>query len=177
MQIQWCIQINCNFCGESFLKYKGHVNRALKNNQLLFCDKICLYLHRKSFKKPESEKKKEKSEYDKIYKLKNKERDAPKRAAYHKKTYNVEKEREKRKKKMHLHVKYCQQPKYKQYKREYDKKYRAKKNYGEFWEASLMLNDLEQVVDNKMAKQDLNLINKSQKRKRQWQRKSSLQTI
>jgi Neuraminidase (sialidase) len=68
-------------------------------------------------------------------------------------------------------VEYCRQPEYKEYKREYDVKYHAKKNYGEYWEAAILLNELENEIDNRTARKENKLYNKStSKRKRSWQK-------
>ena len=48
--------------------------------------------------------------------------------------------REKRKEE---HKKYIKTPKYKAWKKEYDRKHRAKKEYGDFWESHLIIKDIE----------------------------------
>lgn len=59
----------------------------------------------------------------------------------------------------------------------YDRKYRAKKLYGEYWESSIILNEIQKEYDNRIVKQENNLINKSQKRKRLWKQQNLTQKI
>jgi hypothetical protein len=72
---------------------------------------------------------------------------------------------------MPYHVEYCRQPEYRRNKKEYDEKYHAKKKYGEYWEAAILLNKLENEIDNRTARKENKLFQKSSgKRKRLWQR-------
>ena len=74
------------------------------------------------------------------------------------------------------HLEYCRTPEYKLYKKQYDKVRVAKQNYGEFFEASIVLNQLDLLIlpEKKEAKIQKGTYNKSQKRKRLW---NSLQKI
>jgi len=72
-------------------------------------------------------KKKLKAEYDKEYRLKNKEKMKLKKADYHKKTYNQEKERVRRKLRYNKHLEYIRTEKYREWKKRYDRIYTAKK--------------------------------------------------
>ena len=85
---------------------------------------------------------------------------------------NPEKYRKWRKKKQAAHNIYCLSPQYKKYKKKYDRKYRCKKKYGEFAEAASVLFDLEKAIDNRLAVAQNGLINKSQIRKRKWQKQT-----
>ena len=138
---------NCAQCSKEFQRERGQANRTLKKSGgIIFCSMDCKGLHYRSGKSIE-QKKQEKAEYDKQYREKNSDQLKAKKAAYFKKTYDPEKAKEHRKLIMPRHVEYCRQPKYKEYKRQYDQQYRAKKQYGDFWEAALALNQLEQEVN------------------------------
>ena len=67
----------------------------------------------------------EKRLYDMAYRAKNLERIKAGKRAYFQRTYDPREAAVERKKRMHLHVAYCRQPRYKAWKREYDRKYRA----------------------------------------------------
>ena len=73
-------------------------------------------------------KKLRKAAYDRRYRKLNRERIRANHAAYFQRTYDPIKAAKDRKKRMPEHVKYCRQPWYRAYKREYDRKRRA----GEF---------------------------------------------
>jgi hypothetical protein len=90
---------------------------------------------------------------------------------------NPEKYRRWRQEKQEAHNEYCRQPKYKEYKKGYDQSYRAKKDYGEFSEAAIVLMELEKEIDVRLAKKQNGLINKSQKRKRLWQKMQAKQNL
>ena len=117
----------------------------------------------------EIEKKRLKAEYDKAYRIKNRAKIKARKAAYFQKTYDPIKAAIDRKKRMPKHIEYCRQPKYKAWKKEYDRIYRAKKHYGEFWEAAIILNEIQQNVDNREAKKMNKIYNKSKKRKRAYE--------
>jgi hypothetical protein len=139
--------IICPYCGKQADKPLGAINAAKKRNENIYCSRVCaVYGRRKN--KTKEQLKKEKAEYDK------------------------EKSRIERKKNMQRHVEYCRSPEYRKKKKIYDQIHRAKKNYGELYECSIMLNELESNVNNRLAKSELNLINKSNKRKKIWQQKT-----
>jgi hypothetical protein len=122
--------------------------------------------------KTKEEKKLEKREYDKLYRAKNKERLRKEKAEWFKKDYaeNQEKYKTCRKEKYSKHLEYLSTPEYKAYKKTYDEKYRVKKKYGEFWESAIILKNIEEEIPNFEVKQQLGLINKSQKRKRNYEK-------
>ena len=84
--------------------------------------------------------KKEKAAYDREYRKKNLAWIKAKKADYFQRTYDPVKAAKERKKRMPEHVEYCRQPKYRAYKRKYDRKRRASK-FGEFAEAYEALKD------------------------------------
>lgn len=171
--------IVCPHCKKQANIPSGYVNRAKKLGVPRYCSKKCSGLARRH-NRTIAESKAIKSAYD----LKYKDRGYVLilRAWYFFDDYkkNPEKYRKIRQKKMPKHVEYCRQPKYKKYKEKYDKEYRAKKEYGEFWESHLALVKLEkELPSKKITKYNQGIINKTQKRKRKWQQenKSSMQRI
>lgn len=176
------MQAKCDYCGKTIHKYAGHINRAKKMGAGIYCDRKCAGLRRRTNETLE-EKKVHKQWYDlfiresmtedeKIYKSFNA------LVLFHLDYQaNPEKYRQERQRKMPAHVEYCRQPKYKKYKKEYDLNYRAKKDYGEFAEAAVVLFKLEDAIDVRLAKKENGLINKSQKRKRVWQKMQTKQAI
>lgn len=89
---------------------------------------------------------KNKAEYDREYRKKNKKLLKKKKRAYFERTYDPVKAAKERKKTMAQHVEYCRQPEYKKKKRKYDKKRRAEK-FGEFADAYELLQKLEKTIN------------------------------
>jgi hypothetical protein len=143
-----------------------------------FCDKKCCGLSKKT---SIEEKKKVKRIYDKRYRSKNLDRIRQNKKEYFKKDYlaNLEKYRQIRKEKYKKHLQYLNTSKYKKWKREYDKKYLAKKYFGKYWECAILLNELENFLLNNAPEGmhfRMGITNKTQKRKRLWQRTIKKQT-
>ena len=157
--------MECAYCGNEINK---KVHKGCKN---AYCSRECSGLARRK-NKTEQQKKAEKRLYDALYRIRNKPILQIKKAEYFKKDYseNPEKYKAIRRKRYKQHLEYLNTPEYKAYKKEYDRKYRAKKYYGEYWESNLLLQDIELQIDNREVKQQLNLINKSQKRKRNYEK-------
>lgn len=162
------VEIICPHCKNPAKKELREVNAAKKRKGQIFCSKKCAFDYRKTT--PE-QKKEVKKLYDKEYRQKNLEAIKVKKSLAFKKDYkeNPEKYRAIRKAKQQKHNEYCRQPKYKEKKKSYDEQYRAKKNYGEFWESAILVKEIVNEYDNRVVKQSNNLINKSRKRKRLWQ--------
>jgi len=166
----------CPICNEPFKKSLGHYNRAMKNGLRVFCDKDCAGIARR---KSVEEKKKVKAAYDKkIYNTP--ERQAA-RKRYFQNSYkrNPEKYKAIRRAKYPKHLEYLRRPEYKKYKKEYDVKYLAKKDFGIYWESAILLKELEDhllKIRPDGIKFQMGITNKTQKRKRLWQRtKKNLQ--
>lgn len=161
----------CDFCHNPTGKSIGQLNRARKEGLKIFCNRKCFGLSKRK-NKTEKEKKEEKRLYDIEYRKKNVDRLKKQKAEYFKKDYaaHPEKYKEIRRKNYHKHLEYLSTSKYKQWKKEYDKRYRAKKNFGVFAECQLILQELSEIVPSKKAKYDLGLINKSQIRKRNYEK-------
>lgn len=168
------VEIVCAFCGKVSKKYVGHVNRAKKEGLSVYCNRTCAGLGRRH-NKTQEQKKKEKSDYDKNYRYYHREGIKERRKEYFKKDYaaNPEKYRKERKRRYSEHLKYLQTPEYKKWKQYYDEKFRAKKDYGVFWECSILLKELEEWLVNNAPEGmhfQMGITNKTQKRKRLWQK-------
>lgn len=163
----------CAWCGNETEKTLGHVNRAKKENRLLFCNKVCFGLHRR-VEKSKEQKKQEKRLYDMQYRKKNAGMLKAKKAAYFQRSYDPVEAAKKRQETMPRHVEYCRRPEYKAYKSKYDSQYRAKKMYGEFYESFLLLLQIDREVESRASKYEIGLangtINKAQSRRRNHER-------
>lgn len=155
------------------MRENSHINRAKKLGSPLYCGKVCAGTKRQT-QLTESEKKERKRLYDIEYREKNAETLKMKKAAWFKATYDPEKAAIERKKRAPQHAEYCRRPEYKAYKQEYDQQYRAKKEYGEFWQCFMLLLSIESEVTERAAKQEIRAqngtLNKRQQRKREYER-------
>lgn len=166
----------CATCRAVAWKERGHINRSRKQGAPLYCSRECAGIGRRK-NKTEDQKKEEKRLYDAEYRRKNRAMLKAKKAAYHKRTYDPAAAAVERKKRAAQHAEYCRRPEYKTWKRGYDRQYRAKRDYGEFWEAYLALRDLDQEVDARASRYDVYLengrLNGAQQRKREHARSHS----
>lgn len=161
--------LRCEHCNLLLNKRPVDVRRALKVGMKLYCNRVCAGLGRRTNKSLD-QKKLEKQEYDRQYRLKNKDRIKEKKQAYNRTESGRETQKRNRDKMKERHLEYCRTDKYKQWKKEYDLKHRAKKNYGEYWESAILLNEVFEFIPNREIKQQLQLTNKSQKRKRDYEK-------
>lgn len=165
--------VDCAYCGGLANLRVGCVNRARKDNLPLYCNRKCAGLGRRK-NRTEEELKRLKREYDKQFRAKNLERIKREKREYHLRTYDPEKEAKKRKLRMPRHVEYCRRPEYRKWKRDYDIKHRAKTDFGPFFEAALVLRDIEQEVDKRMDWYDRatvkGTLNKALQRRREYDR-------
>lgn len=163
----------CAHCGEMFYSTLGHINRAKKLGAPLYCGRKCAGLGRRK-NRTEEELKRLKREYDREYRAKNLDLLKRKKHEHFKRTYDPKKEAVKRRLRMPRHVEYCRRPEYRKWKRDYDIKYRAKTEFGPFFEAALVLRDIEQEVDKRMDWYDRatakGTLNKALKRRREYDR-------
>lgn len=176
-----CMEVKCSYCSKKTEKSTGHYNRATKLGAKLYCSQKCFGLDRRADESIE-DKRRIKYFYDAFLHLADPEKKRKAAADYFKKDYaaNPEKYKKWRRERQARHSEYCRQPEYKSYKHKYDVERHHKNMYGEFWEASILLNELEKNIDNREAKKSTGLICKSQKRKRQWrkiQAKSPLSSL
>lgn len=163
------LKIICPACGLEVEKDTSDVNRAKKAGLNIYCSRLCGGIGRR---KTDAEKKTVKAAYDK--KIRNTPKRRQKRKEYFQKSYtnNPDKYKKIRQEKYKKHLEYLQSPRYKEWKKQYDLKYLAKKNYGVFWESALLLNELEEFLIKNAPdgiKFQMGITNKTQKRKRLWQ--------
>lgn len=167
------MQFTCHHCGATASRPSGAVNRARRKGLNLYCSKRCSGLARRK-NRSDAEKRAAKAVYDAEYRRKNAERLRAEKAAYYQRTRDPVKEAEVRKARMAQHVEYCRRPEYVEWKREYDRQYRAKKQYGEFAECFLLAQDIRQECLSQASDYEIRLtagtLNKSIKRKRDYER-------
>jgi len=174
------IDLECPICKAKFSRRLAYYKVAQSKGLNSYCDKKCAGIGRRDGKTIE-QKKKEKAEYDRKYRKEYSEEIKAEKAAKFKIDYaaNPEKYREERKRRYPKHLEYLNTPKYKAWKKEYDLKHLAKKDYGVFWEAAILLKELETfllTIRPDGIKFQMGITNKTQKRKRLWQRtKKNLQ--
>jgi hypothetical protein len=168
--------MNCGYCGAPLKKDASAINRAKRECKPLYCHKACAGLARRVYKAVD-QKKEEKRLYDAQRRIEKKDELKALRKAYFQRTYDPAKAAIKRQETMPRHVEYCRQPQYRKYKQQYDQQYRAKKIYGEFYEAFLLTLQLDEEVQSRASKYEISVINgilnKSQKRKREHERLNS----
>lgn len=170
--------IECFLCGRWHEKENGHINRSMRIGAPVFCSKLCKSqirnLQSKRCRKSKQQLMVEKRQYDVTYRQKNKEKIATRKKKYHLKSYNKEKEALKRKtdKYRAKHRKYLSTDKYKAWKHKYDRKYRCKNEYREFWEAASLLIDIDNKLKPKRYEIDLKLnrFNKAKQRRRNYEK-------
>lgn len=165
--------IQCHWCGNDVEKEIGHINRAKKMGLNLFCSKACFGLNKRTSKQEKVEKKRL---YDLMYREKKSEELRAKKREYYKTPAGRAVQKRNRENMKERHREYIKSERYKKWKYEYDQKYHAKYNYGEFWESHLTLKAIEVVIEPEKleVKIQKGTYNKSQKRKRLW---NSMQTI
>jgi hypothetical protein len=163
------MKVTCEYCGVDIEKATGHVNRARKLGMGLFCDRVCFGLH-KRVDRTDEEKKKIKYEYDKKRRAELKDILKQKQKAYNESPAGRAMQKRHREKRKEFHKEYIKSDRYRAWKKNYDEKYHAKKNYGEFFEAAIVLKRIEEVIlpEKQESKIQKGTYNKSQKRKRQW---------
>ena len=148
------------------------VARSARTGLRLFCDRFCFGKSRRKYKTI-SQRKLEKRLYDMEYRALNVARLKREKAEWFQRTYDPEKARIIRAKNMPRHVEYCRRTIYKAYKREYDKSYRAQQDYGDFWEAGMLLIELDNEIAQRATKEELALakgtVNKAQTRRREYE--------
>lgn len=173
------MNLTCCYCNKTFFvkeNNRGQRKRSIRLGLPVYCSKECAGLGRRTNETPE-EKKVYKQWYDLFIRISRTEDeywlDMFQKAVYFHMDYaaNPEKHRQRRKNKQEAHNEYCRQPEYKIYKKEYDEQYRAKKDYGEYWEAAIALKNLDKEIDYRESKRQNKIYNKSTtKRKRAWRK-------
>lgn len=170
------VAFKCNYCDKRSYKEAGHLNRSRSIGAPVYCSRKCAGLGRRTNETKE-EKVQIKSWYDLFIRA-----SMPEDEKIFKRfsqlvyfhidyTKNPEKYKKWRQKRMPKHIEYCRQPEYKEYKKGYDEQYRAKKDYGDYWEAAIALKNLDKEIDYRESKRQNKIYNKSTtKRKRAWQK-------
>lgn len=170
--------VRCTSCGARCEKSISHFNRAKKIGANLYCSKACAGRGRR-VAKTALQKKEDKRLYDEQYREKNRALLKQKKADYFKRTYDPATAAVARKARSAQHVEYCRRPEYVAWKREYDQRYRAQKEYGEFWQCFLILASIEKEVAERATKTEIatanGSLNKAQTRKRDYERAYSNQ--
>jgi hypothetical protein len=163
----------CAYCQREASQPAGAVNRARKIGASLYCDRKCSGLGRRMHK-TKAEKVEEKRLYDAEYRRKNRAMLKAKKAEYFKRTYNPAKAAVERKNRMAAHVEYCRRPEYREWKRGYDRQYRAVKEYGEYAECFLLTQDIRAECLSQQSDYEIRLakgtLGKAQQRKRDYDR-------
>lgn len=163
----------CAHCAAEFQIERGALNRANRRGAKVYCNRTCSGLGRRD-KRTDAEKKQAKAEYDRKYRDRNREMLRRKKAEYFQRTYDPEAAAIERKERSKYHAEYCRRPEYRAWKKQYDRQYRAKKFYGEFWESFLLSLDIREHCLSAMSdheiRSDKDGINKTQNRRRSYER-------
>lgn len=163
----------CAHCGKESSRHNSDVNRAVRKNAPLFCGKVCFGLSRRQ-QKTKADRVEEKRLYDIQYREKNRKLLKAKKAAYFQRTYDPAQAALERKLRMPRHVEYCRRPAYRAWKRDYDRQYRAVKEYGEFADCFLLVMDIRAECLSQMSDYEIRLskgtLNKATQRKRDYAR-------
>lgn len=162
----------CAHCGNPVSQPAGAINRALKLGRRIYCDRACSGLGRRKHKSHDL-RRAEKATYDREYRKLNLAKIKENKRAYFKRTYDPVAAAEHRKARMPAHVEYCRRPEYKEWKREYDRKFRARKDFGPFADAALLLNDLEREISARQSRYEImstnGTLNKALRRRRDYE--------
>lgn len=173
--------VTCAQCGTVSYKPVGAVNRSQAKGAPLYCNRECAGIGRRK-NRTANEKKHLKAEYDR--KRRAELGDAllaEKRAAYHAKVAvdpvsARAKEREARQRRMPKHVEYCRRPEYRKWKAQYDRQYLARKQFGDFGEAAIVLNDLCSEIASRSTFTERAILkgtlNKHTQRRREYERQT-----
>jgi hypothetical protein len=145
----------CAHCGKTAYRNTGEINRAIKRSWPLYCNRDCAGLARRCDTRTDAEKRADKAKYDAEYRERNRARLKAQKAAYYQRTRDPERERAYRKATMPRHVEYCRRPEYRKWKAEYDRIYCARKDFGPFAEAALVLRDLENEISSRATRTEI----------------------
>lgn len=165
----------CGHCGKTFEILMGSYNRAMKRGLNVYCNRKHGGLGRRKHK-TKAQLKEEKYIYDLFYRLFNSEEIRGKKALYFQKDYraNNAKYKHQRQARSKAHTEYCRRPEQKKYSRQYAIKRHHTEYYGDFWEAGVLLVELEAHIDKYEARQQAGTHNKIKKRKQLQSWKSNL---
>lgn len=169
-------EITYGHCGETASLEVGHINRAIRQGDNLYCDRVCSSKGRETTKADKVEKKRlydleyrnrpgwRKRHNDNWAKNYNPEKAAIKRAKYKKEHPEWETKRRA----------YMASPKSRTAKSKYDKEYLAKQKYGEYWECGLLATEINHEVKSRASNVEIatqnGILNKATKRKRDYEK-------
>ena len=169
----------CCYCKNTFSVKPNNIgarNRSIRLGLPIYCSQKCTGLAHRINETPE-EKKEVKQWYDLFIRISRTEDEywlhyLQSAFSFHfDYTANPDKYKKIRQAKQVSHNEYCRQPKYKEWKKGYDEQYRAKQDYGDWWEAAIALKNLDKEIDFRESKRQNKLYHKSTtKRKRAWQK-------
>lgn len=173
------MEFNCAHCGGMADRPSGHVNRARSRGLNLYCSRECSGFGRRKDLTVE-QRKEAKRLYDIEYRARDPEGRKALKAEYYRRTHDPVREAEQRKQRMPKHVEYCRRPEYREWKKGYDRNYRAVKTYGDFAECFLLVQDIRDECLSRMSDYEIRVengtINKSTQRKRDYERSISNRT-
>ncbi len=165
--------IICANCNRPSWKHSGSVNRSKRIGTPLYCGATCAGIARRQGKSI-AQRKAEKAVYDTAYRETNFARLKSEKAAWLKRTYDAEKNKVRVKLRMPQHLEYCRRPEYREQKSRYDRAYRMQKHYGQWWQASMILLDLQAEIASRITRYEIaqqnGLLNKSTNRRREYDR-------
>ena len=165
------VSYECSHCGGVGSQASGAVNRARRKAAPLFCSRECSGARRR-INRTDAEKRALKAIYDSQYRAREPDKRKADKAEYHKRTYDPASAAEKRSRRMPSHVEYCRRPAYRKWKAEYDRQYRATKDFGPFGEAAIILQDLQTEILTRATRYEIDLasgtLNKKLKRRRDY---------
>lgn len=166
--------VTCAQCGAQSLRRSGEVNRARKAGLRIFCNRACSAVGRRTDTRTQAEKVAAKREYDINYRASNRAMLKAKKAEYFQRTYDPTRAAIERQKIMPRHIEYCRRPEYREWKKGYDRDYRAKKDYGPFWECQVLTLEIREAALAIMSDYEIRLskgtLNKRLQRKRDYER-------
>lgn len=162
----------CPTCHFGVFIENGTIKRASQSGSPIYCGRECAGLARRKAPIAPAARKALKSAYDTKYRERNRERIKARKAARYQATCDREAERAYRQQFMSRHVEYCRRPEYRAWKRDYDRAYRAKYDFGEFWESALLLSDIDAEIGSRITRTEIyaqnGTQNKSLQRKRDY---------
>jgi hypothetical protein len=170
--------IVCHHCHQMAVKSGSAVGRAERSGVPIYCGRVCSGLARRKLRS-DDERRAIKAAYDAKRRSDNAEKIRIKKAAYYQRTRDPVKEAEKRKERMPRHVEYCRRSEYVAWKAVYDQEYRAKKEFGEFWESAILALEIRReclaLADDTEIRRQSGTLNKHQQRRREYDRTYSNQ--
>lgn len=176
--------VKCAWCKKPVRKLLRDINRAAKRGGKMYCDRSCSSHARRNPNPPsEEDRRARKADYDRERRAKLGEvLLAEKRAAYREAVASNpdairERERRNRQARAEQHAEYCRTPEYRKWKAQYDRQYRAEKQFGPFAEAALTLLELQEEISSRATRTEIYAtngpLNKWTQRRREYERQTN----